>query len=104
MCLCTPSLNTPYCGRPGCRQLAQSMQLVLEHYMKVEDCSIEIDKATGDAHDPVVRSVIEQLDKDVVSSGDRAKLRGAVNGADQRAEKNDKARGVFERITNSYRR
>lgn len=99
MCLCTPSLNTPYCGRPGCRQLAQSMQLVIEHYMKAEDYAGQVDKATGDAHDPVVRSVIEQLDKDVVSSGDRAKLRGAVSGADQRAAESDRQRGVFERIT-----
>jgi|tagenome__1003787_1003787.scaffolds.fasta_scaffold20878746_1 hypothetical protein len=40
------------------------------------------DKAGQGAEDPVVRSVIEQLDKRVVSSGDRVRLRGSLDKAD----------------------
>jgi hypothetical protein len=40
------------------------------------------DKAGQGAEDPVVRSVIEQLDARVVSSGDRVRLRGSLDKAD----------------------
>jgi hypothetical protein len=43
----------------------------------------EKDKAGQEgAEDPVVRSVIEQLDARVVSSGDRARLRDSLDKAD----------------------
>jgi hypothetical protein len=41
----------------------------------------ERDKAGQGAEDPVVRSVIEQLDARIVSSGDRVRLRGSLDKA-----------------------
>ena len=59
----------------------------------------EKDKAGQGAEDPVVRSVIEQLDKDVVSAGDRGMLRRSVDSADGRAAKKESDAGVYRRIT-----
>jgi hypothetical protein len=54
----------------------------------------EKDKAGQGAEDPVVRSVIEQLDKDVVSSGDRSRLKQSNDAASARAAKRDADRIV----------
>jgi len=60
----------------------------LQGYPADQVFTTESDKPAG-AEDPVVRSVIEQLDKDVVSTGDRGRLRDAVTQADTRANKHD---------------
>ena len=57
------------------------------------------DKAGSGAEDPVVRSVIEQLDADVVSSGDRGRLRRSNDAAEARAAQKATERGIFDRIT-----
>jgi hypothetical protein len=60
------------------------------------------DKAGQGAEDPVVRSVIEQLDKDVVSAGDRGRLRQSNDAAEARAAQRGAERGVFDRITRRW--
>jgi hypothetical protein len=59
----------------------------------------EKDKAGQGAEDPVVRSVIEQLDARVVSSGDRARLRDSLDKADAPLTGRDGANESLRRAT-----
>lgn len=81
MCKCTPQLNTPFCGKPGCQWPPQKLEVVTDHMAERLDELAALgevwSKNRARGHNPVVtRSAMLMAARELVAMADMDALAG----------------------------